>query len=152
MHGCWWEPFVVEDARLCSLCGGLCCQAHPGLYLDPLQFAQAWNLEGEWEMREVLYAHSLTLRLCMGIPLPLPLSAERGCVFWGEKGCLLPRWQRPLECLVLVPSEESLFNGEPSCSIPPQVSYVECFYRWGQYYHQRGIWSEVKRLAEGHAT
>jgi hypothetical protein len=136
----WWEPFVVEDSHLCSLCRGLCCQNHPGLYLDPLQFMDAWHLSSAWSLRDVLNSHSsLSLKLCMGVPIPQPQKCENGCVFWSPKGCVLPRYQRPLECLVLVPSEESIFEGEPRCSISPKVSYLRCFERWRSYYRETGI-------------
>ncbi len=146
MSSLWWEPFLVEDSHLCSLCGGLCCQAHPGLYLDPLQFLEAFDLPFSWDPEEVLRTHRLKMKTCMGVPIPMPESTEMGCVFWSPKGCVLPRSQRPLGCLMLVPKEESIFCGEPRCSLPPEVSYLECFERWRRYYKKAGIWERVLGL------
>ena len=145
----WWEPFVVEDSWLCSLCGGLCCKANPGLYLDPVQFVEAWELPAVWEMLPVLEENYLTLKLCMGVPIPLPVVTGRGCIFLGSQGCLLPRQKRPLGCLVLVPSEESVLEGEPLCSLPKELSCLRCFERWRRHYQKAGIWDEVLELAHG---
>ncbi len=141
----WWERFVVEDARLCALCGGLCCRAHSGLYLDPLQFRMAWDLDETWSLSEI-EPKGITFKVCMGVPVPLPAFIERGCLFWSEDGCTLPRWQRPLGCLALVPNEESVLQGEPLCSPHPGLSFVESFSRWRLYYQEHGMWELLYQL------
>ncbi len=98
-------------------------------------------------MHSVLRERSLTLKLCMGVPLPLPVVTDHGCVFWSSDGCLLPRAKRPLGCLLLIPNEESVLEGEPRCALPKEVSYLNCFERWRSYYQVSGMWEEVLILA-----
>ena len=146
-RGEWWD-LVREDPVLCAQCGGLCCQSHPGMYLDPIQFQEAWDLFSRpWEMEEVLLANSLALKICMGVPIPMPCYAPQGCVFWSPEGCSLPKPKRPLGCLALEPKIETIIEGEIRCSLPPELNYLQCFSRWKELYKERGIMEDVMALA-----
>ncbi len=143
-----WKSLITEDPKICAQCGGLCCQSHPGMYLDPIQFQEAWGLPlGPWDMEEVLSVNSLALKVCMGVPIPVPCYAERGCIFWSRNGCTLPRPQRPLGCLILQPKIETLIEGEIRCTFPPGFSYLTCFSLWERHYKAMGIWNRVRALA-----
>jgi Fe-S-cluster containining protein len=117
MEGLWrWRELITEDPVLCTQCGGLCCQSHPGMYLDPIQFQEAWDLPpGPWDMKEVLLANSLAFKVCMGVPIPVPCYTDQGCIFWSPEGCRLPRSKRPLGCLALEPKIETIIEPKFPC-------------------------------------
>lgn len=143
-----WRGLIKEDPILCAQCGGLCCQSHPGMYLDPIQFQEAWDLPtGPWDMEEVLLANSLAFKVCMGVPIPVPCYTDQGCVFWSPMGCRLPWSKRPLECLALEPKIETLIEGEIHCSLPQELDYLQCFSRWKRLYEEWGIMGNVVALA-----
>jgi len=149
MESSRWEALFREDPVLCAQCGGLCCKSYPGMYLDPSQFVQAWELEGKkWKLVEVLEACHLSLKVCMGIPIPLPKFLAKGCVFLGKDGCLLPRHKRPLECLLLIPKVETLLEGEIRCVLPQGVDFLKCFDCWKEFYQERNLWEEALLVAE----
>ena len=144
-----WRRFVVENKDLCARCGGLCCKSYPGMYLDPGQFMEAWDLEPtRGSLRELFSRYPLEMRVCMGVPIPRPRVTEGGCVFLGIQGCLLPREKRPLECLALVPREETLVEGEILCQRPRDLRYVRCFQEWKGFYLDHGLWKEAWDLVE----
>ncbi len=144
-----WERFVVEDGELCSRCGGLCCQSYPGMYLDPDQFLEAWGIEPcQGALKALFKRVPLEMRVCMGVPVPRPRSTRKGCVFLGEGGCLLPREMRPLECLALIPREETILEGEILCGRPRGLRYVRCFQKWEDFYRKHGLEREARDLLE----
>ncbi len=144
-----WKALLREDPMLCTQCGGLCCKSYPGMYLDPFQFVQAWELEGkDWRLGEVLENCYLSLKVCMGIPIPLPRFSAGGCIFLRKDGCTLPRHKRPLECLLMIPRVETLLGGEIRCGFPQGLDYLECFDRWREFYQERGIWKEALLIAK----
>ncbi len=126
------ERLFVPPSELCSLCGGMCCRGYPGMYLCPERFFSIYP-EARRDFWGTLKANRLTVKVCMGVPIPLPESTEGGCVFLGSGGCVLDEKRRPCECLLLVPSEETLLDGSILCKPAPGFSYVECFKAWKRY-------------------
>ncbi len=127
------EELFVEDEELCRLCGGRCCRGYPGMYLDPERFFSIYP-EALCDFWGTLERRNLTVKVCMGVPIPAPKHTEEGCVFLSETGCTLPRKMRPCECLLLVPTEETLIEGEIMCRPAPGFSYVECFKKWKEFH------------------
>ena len=144
-----WRRFVTENADLCTRCGGLCCRSHPGMYLDPGQFLEAWGIKPEvGALRELFKRVPLKMKVCMGVPIPRPRNSEKGCVFLGEGGCTLPREKRPLGCLALIPREETILEGEIRCQIPRDLEYVQCFQGWKDFYESNGLWEDAWKLVK----
>ena len=129
--------YVVRDPKLCRLCGGKCCKTYPGMYLFPDRFIEIFGKFSSFqEFEKILKENNLTYRVCMGVPIPMPKYNDKGCVFLGSKGCTLPLYKRPCECLALVPNEETIIEDEIRCSIHPAVRYVDCFKNWKQLFKQ----------------
>jgi hypothetical protein len=119
------------------------------MYLDPIQFMEAWELENirERDLANILKRRSLGLKVCMKIPVPMPCYSQEGCVYLSAKGCILPRARRPLECLIMIPSVETIIEEEIKCSIPPTFSYLRAFSKWEKFYRERGLWTMAQQLA-----
>ena len=101
------------------------------MYLFPDRFIKIFGSFASFrEFREILERNSLTFKICMGVPIPMPRFGATGCVLLGEDGCTLPLYKRPCECLALVPNEETIIEGEIRCNIHPSINYVSCFKRW----------------------
>lgn len=129
----------VENHEICALCGGLCCKTYPGMYLSPERFERIYGKVASDNFLSLLERHGLTFKVCLGIPIPIPRFTERGCVFLDDAGCRLSFSERPCECLLFVPVEETVIEGEIHCYFPKEVSYVECFRKWKRFYSLRGI-------------
>ncbi len=134
------EDYFVEKPELCSLCKGMCCKSYPGMYLDPYRFEKIYGFKRDFV--ELLHENFLTFKICLGVPIPIPKFTDSGCVFLREHGCSLGREKRPCECLILIPEEETLVEGEILCKHNPAVSYIECFKRWKEYYIARSVYLE----------
>lgn len=125
------------DPQICRQCRGLCCQGHPGSWADPERFFRLFfpaRRPAPEELRPLLAALQLELRDYSGVPVPAPGFTEAGCRFWGETGCLLPPERRPCQCLALIPSFDTLIDGEIRCQLPGPFSYGQVRSRWQDYW------------------
>jgi len=138
----WIEGlFFCEDPEICRMCKGACCCSHPGMYLDPERFFSIYNVDtSSWEsFLKSLNKHYLETKLCLGVPIPVPMSNEKGCVFLGKDGCVLPRERRPSECLLLIPNVDTLIEGEIKCFHPRNLRYRDFFEKWRKFYLSLGF-------------
>ncbi|PLX86671.1 MAG: hypothetical protein C0617_00220 [Desulfuromonas sp.] len=125
------------DPQMCSQCRGLCCQSHPGVWADPHRFASIF-FGGERvvleRLRRELPELGLTLRDYSGVPVPAPQPGPGGCSLLSEQGCSLSPEQRPCQCLALIPSIETLLDGEVRCHLPGPYTYGAVRERWRAYW------------------
>lgn len=113
------EPFPL-DPQMCRTCGGRCCQGHPGLWVDPARLAALYfggTLPPREQLAVLLPPLGFTLRNVDGVAIPAPL-ADDGCAFLTPAGCRLPPSHRPCQCLALIPSIDTLMEGEICCTLP----------------------------------
>lgn len=130
-------PASVFDPQMCRRCAGLCCQAHPGMWVDPQRFFDAFPLQvpsSPEVLDAALEALGLRFRKLLEVPVPVPVSTEAGCFFLGVKGCRLSPLERPCQCLALVPEIDTLFEGEIRCRLPPGFGSGEVHRRWEQFW------------------
>jgi len=125
------------DQKICSQCKGLCCQGHPGAWVDPVRFFHVFFLgqtpDPEF-LRKQLKERSLEMRDFDGVQVPAPLSGNVGCVFRTPTGCRFPSAQRPCQCLALEPSIETLIHGEIRCRLPEGYSFGPTRKRWMEFW------------------
>jgi len=130
------EP-IHFDAQICRQCRGLCCQGHPGCWADPERFFRiffAGRRLSPLELGPLLPPLQLELRDYSGVPVPAPRSGEAGCLFLAEDGCRFAADRRPCQCLALIPSLDTLIDGEIRCSLPGTYSYGRVRQRWLDYW------------------
>jgi hypothetical protein len=126
------------DPQMCRQCHGLCCQGHPGVWVEPQRFLQAFNLPRPHSpdaLRAMLPAEVI-LRAIDGVAIPAPQSHATGCIFLLEDGCRLPESRRPGQCLALVPSLDTLIDGEIRCHLQPQGSTLNALGNWRRFWNQ----------------
>ncbi len=133
------SKYFVENPQLCALCGGLCCKTYPGMYLSPYRFEEIYGKITSDNFLYLLEQNFLTFKVCMGVPIPMPKFTGKGCVFLTDSGCKLSSNKRPCECLLFVPVEDTVIEGEIRCYFTKEVSYLECFKEWEKYYSLKGI-------------
>jgi hypothetical protein len=126
------------DVPLCRKCGGRCCQASPGIWVDPERFF-ALFFPGQRLTLEQLRGHLPSLGLVLwgnsGVPIPAPLSLDSGCAFLGVDGCRLSVGERPCQCLALIPIKETLDQQRGClCQMPEAFSRDVGTQRWRKYW------------------
>lgn len=126
------------DLPLCRECGGRCCQASPGIWVDPERFfsiffpGQRLTVE---QLRGELPALGLVLWEKTGVPMPAPRSLASGCAFLGTDGCRFSVAERPCQCLALIPSKETLDQQQGClCRLPEEFSRDAASQRWQKYW------------------
>lgn len=126
-----------SDPQICRQCKGLCCQGHPGVWVDPRRFLTVFNLpvpRSAEELKNHLPSADLIIREVDGVKIPSPRKSEEGCVFLGPEGCRLPEEVRPCQCLALTPSFDTLMEGEIHCFLPPHGSTATARKRWTAFW------------------
>jgi len=132
---------IHRDQQICRQCGGLCCQGHPGCWVDPRRFAEIFFAGRKFTLNELetrCTTIGLQLRNYSGVPVPAPRSDEAGCVFLAEQGCELGEDQRPCQCLGLIPDIETLITGEIHCRLPGDLSYGTIRETWRRFWKETG--------------
>jgi len=127
-----------SDPQMCRQCRGLCCQGHPGVWVDPLRFLRIFKLPDPASpetLRDMLPLE-ITLREIDGIAIPAPRNGRAGCIFLHEEGCRLPESQRPGQCLALVPSLDTLIDGEIHCQLQPLGSTLTALQNWQRFWNR----------------
>lgn len=123
---------------LCRECGGRCCQASPGIWVDPERFFSIFFLGQRLtlkQLREQLPALGLVFWEKTGVPMPAPRSLASGCAFLGVDGCRFSVAERPCQCLVLIPSQETLNQPQGClCQRPEEFSRAQARQRWQKYW------------------
>jgi hypothetical protein len=126
------------DLPLCRECGGRCCQASPGTWVDPERFfaiffaGQRLTVE---QLRSRLPALDLVLWENSGVPMPAPRSLTTGCAFLGPDGCRFPPTERPCQCLALIPDRSTLEQEQDClCQLPKAFSRAVARQRWQKYW------------------
>lgn len=132
------EKSASLNLTLCRECGGRCCQASPGIWVDPERFfaiffsGQRLTLQ---QLREWLPEIGLVLWEQTGVPIPAPRSLDAGCAFLRADGCQFSIGERPCQCLALVPVKETLKYSEGSlCRLPEEFSRKLAGQRWQHYW------------------
>ena len=70
-----------------------------------------------------------------GVPIPAPQSLTAGCAFLGVNGCLFSIFERPCQCLALVPNKETLDQQCGClCSLPKEYSRDTANQHWHDYW------------------
>ncbi len=115
------------------------------MYLCPERFFEIFP-EALDDFETSLATNMLTTKVCMGVPIPVPMMDDGVCVFLSSSGCTLSKERRPCECLLLVPNEETLFSEEIHCKVAKGFSYVECFRRWSAIYERRSSAGRLGKL------
>ena len=123
---------------MCRQCRGLCCQGHPGVWVDPLRFLQAFDLPRpvSVEALRAMLPGELVLREIDGVAIAAPDKRETGCIFLGDAGCRLSESRRPGQCLALVPAIDTLIDGEIRCELLPQGSTLTAITNWQHFWEQ----------------
>jgi len=126
------------DLALCRECGGRCCQASPGIWVDPERFfaiffaGQRLTVK---QLREQLPALDLVLWEKTEVPMPAPRALASGCSFLGTDGCRFSVAERPCQCLALTPDRETLSQDEGClCLLPEEFNRSEARNRWQKYW------------------
>lgn len=127
-----------KDAQICRQCKGMCCQAHPGLWVRPMSFFSSFGLEtaSSPEALKEMLPDGITLRQIDGVSIPAPLRTQSGCYFLGHKGCMLPESQRPEQCLALKPKIETLIEGAVQCELHPLASSINAIMNWQSFWRK----------------
>ncbi len=129
------------DPTICRQCRGLCCQGHPGAWTDPERFAVLFfggrplaisRLERELPLL------GLHLDDWGGVPVPVPINTETGCIFQGDAGCRFSPAERPCQCLGLIPTIDTLMEGEIHCHMPEEVGSGTTRENWRAYWEKAG--------------
>jgi hypothetical protein len=128
-----------SDAQMCRQCKGLCCQGHPGVWVDPERFLKSFDLPAPAtpEALNNMLPRELVLRKIDEVAIPAPRRLETGCIFLQADGCQLPENRRPGQCLALVPALETLIDGEIRCGLRPQGSTLTAIRAWRQFWEQK---------------
>ncbi len=127
------------DEQVCRQCAGLCCQGHPGVWVDPRRFAAIFFPEKTLSLPLLLEQSQrleLELRRVGGIPLPAPRRSPAGCVFLAGSGCRLEPARRPCQCLALIPAIDTLIDGEIRCRLPAGYDTGQASKRWERFWKQ----------------
>ena len=134
------ETGHLSDTQICRQCKGLCCQGHPGVWVDPEHFLKTFDLPAPSTPAALynLLPRELVLRDIDEVAIPAPRKLETGCIFLQADGCQLPENRRPGQCLALVPELDTLIDGEIRCGLPPQGSTLTAIRAWRQFWEQRG--------------
>lgn len=127
-----------QDLALCRECGGRCCQASPGIWVDPERFFAIFfaghHLTLE-QLRNRLPALGLVLWEKSGVPMPAPRSQASGCAFRGIDGCRFSVAERPCQCLALTPDRKTLNQEEGClCHLPKEFNRAEARNLWQKYW------------------
>ena len=133
------ETSHYSDAQMCRQCKGLCCQGHPGVWVDPERFLQSFDLPVPANPAALhsMLPRELVLRKIDEVAIPAPRKLETGCIFLQADGCQLPENRRPGQCLALVPALETLIDGEIRCGLQPQGSTLTAIRAWRQFWEQK---------------
>ena len=128
------------DAQICRQCKGLCCQGHPGVWVDPEHFLKSFNLPAPSTPAALhnMLPRELVLRNIDEVAIPAPRKLETGCIFLQADGCQLPENRRPGQCLALVPELDTLIDGEIRCGLQPQGSTLTAIRAWRQFWDEKG--------------
>lgn len=127
-----------SDPQICRQCRGLCCQGHPGVWVLPQRFLQAFKLPAPSSpeaLRQSL-PPEVVLRDIDGVAIPAPQSQASGCVFLQEDGCRLTEARRPCQCLALEPSLDTLLEGEIRCQLQSHGSTLTALDNWRRFWAQ----------------
>ena len=127
------------DTPMCRQCKGLCCQGQPGVWVDPERFLRSFDLPlpaTPAALRNML-PRELVLRNIDQVTIPAPRQVETGCIFLKADGCQLPENRRPGQCLALVPTLETLVDGEIRCRLQPAGSTLAAIRAWRNFWHDR---------------
>lgn len=124
------------DAQLCRQCGGLCCQGHPGVWVEPQRFLHAFDLPAPSSPAGLQHRlpAGVGLRQIDGVAIPAPDQQPGGCIFLTSDGCRLPADRRPCQCLALVPVLETLIDNEIRCELRAQGSTLAAIRNWQRYW------------------
>jgi hypothetical protein len=125
-----------SDPLICRQCRGLCCQGHPGVWVEPRRFLDIFQL-AQPASPQALARHisdDLVVREIDGVAIPAPRTGPGGCVFLDDSGCRLPEQARPDQCLALVPSLDTLIHGEIHCRLLPTGSTLQAIRHWRQFW------------------
>ena len=127
------------DPQMCRQCKGLCCQGHPGVWIDPERFLKNFDLPAPAtpEALNSVLPRELELRDIDGVAIPAPRKREKGCIFLAADGCQLPENRRPDQCLALVPTLETLIDGEIRCQLNAGGSTLAAITSWRDYWGDR---------------
>ena len=133
------NPDNYADPQMCRQCRGLCCQGHPGVWVDPERFFKAFDLPktSSPETLHGLLPRELLLRDIDGVAIPAPQTRENGCVFLEREGCRLPENRRADQCLALVPTLDTLIDGEIRCVLKAEGSTLAAIGAWRRYWLHR---------------
>lgn len=128
------------DLALCRECGGRCCQASPGIWVDPERFFSTFfagqRLTVE-QLRDQLPALGLVFWERTGVPMPAPRSLASGCIFLGPDGCRFSVAERPCQCLALTPDRKTLEQPQGChCQSPEEFSRDQARQRWQKYWQR----------------
>lgn len=126
-----------SDPQLCTQCRGLCCQGHPGVWVNPERFFALFSPKIKPDMTQLLERLAVLgfeLRDLGGVPVPAPVGTEHGCSFLGPSGCRLDQGVRPCQCLALEPSLETLVTGENHCHLPAEAGSGMARNNWRTYW------------------
>ena len=130
-------PVNNFDLQMCKQCKGLCCQGHPGVWVNPERFIRLFfpvPFKGIEELSTRLQELSLVLRDYAGVLVPAPRGGKNGCVFLRPTGCQLLPELRPCQCLALEPRLETLIDGEVCCRLPVGFGYGQVRSEWNRYW------------------
>lgn len=132
------NPGNHADPQMCRQCRGLCCQGHPGVWVNPERFFKAFNLPraSSPERLRASLPRELVLRSIEGVAIPAPRKDEAGCLFLESAGCRLSEDKRPDQCLALVPVIETLIAGEVHCALMPEGSTLSAIRAWRDFWAQ----------------
>ena len=78
-------PVKNFDEQMCKQCKGLCCQGHPGVWMNPERFFRLFFSFPPKRIEDLathLQEKSLVLRDYAGVLVPAPRGGEKGCVFF----------------------------------------------------------------------
>jgi len=133
------ETEYHSDTQMCRQCKGLCCQGHPGVWVDPERFLKSFDLPlpAKPAALHKILPSELVLGNIDGVAIPAPRKLETGCIFLQSDGCQLPANRRPGQCLALVPALETLIEGEIRCSLNPEGSTLAAISAWRNFWRHR---------------
>lgn len=131
------HPQNHADPQMCRQCHGLCCQGHPGVWIDPQRFLKTFDLPRPATPQRLLslLPREVVLREIDGVAIPAPRRDEHGCVFLESDGCQLPENRRPDQCLALVPVIETLLDGDIRCEMPSEGSTLTAIRSWRAFWN-----------------
>jgi hypothetical protein len=130
------SKYSDSDPQICRQCGGLCCQGHPGVWIEPERFLATFDLpltRAQDTLSHIL-PREIELREIDGVAIAAPRRSSSGCIFLADDGCSLPVNKRPGQCLALVPALETLIDGEIRCQLRPEGSTRAAIRAWQDYW------------------